>query len=57
MPYKVWEEDGKLKMLISQGPEGDYYEDGVWVYGLYESEDMGKNWTYAGVTQGEDTRE
>lgn len=56
MPEKVWEEDGKLKMLVGQGPEGDYYEDGAWVYGLYESEDMGKNWVYAGTQKGKDTR-
>lgn len=57
MPEKVWEESGKLYMLVSQGPEGDYYEDGVWVYGLYESEDMGKNWTYIGTQEGEDIRQ
>lgn len=57
MPYEVWEEDGKLKMSVSQGPNGDYYEDGVWVYGLYESEDRGENWTYLGVMEDEDTRE
>lgn len=56
MPEKVWEEDGKLKMLVGQGPEGDYYEDGAWVYGLYESEDTGKNWVYAGTQKGKDTR-
>lgn len=56
MPEKVWEEDGKLKMLVGQGPNGDHYEDGVWVYGLYESEDRGKNWMYAGVEKGKDTR-
>lgn len=56
MPEKVWEEDGKLKMLVGQGPEGDYYEDGVWVYGLYESTDRGENWTFAGVEEGRDTR-
>ena len=56
MPEKVWEESGKLYMLVSQGPEGDYYEDGVWVYGLYESEDMGKSWTYVGTQEGEDIR-
>lgn len=56
MPEKVWEEGGKLYMLVSQGPEGDYYEDGVWVYGFYESEDMGKNWTYVGTREGEDIR-
>ena len=56
MPEKVWEENEKLYMLVSQGPEGDYYEDGVWVYGLYESEDMGKNWTYVGTQEGEDIR-
>lgn len=43
-------------MLVSQGPKGDYYEDGVWVYGFYESEDMGKNWTYVGTREGEDIR-
>lgn len=57
MPEKVWEESGKLYMLVSQGPEGDYYEDGVWVYGLYESEDMGKSWTYVGTQEGEDIRQ
>lgn len=57
MPEKVWEESGKLYMLVSQGPEGDYYEDGVWVYGLYESEDMGINWTYVGTQEGEDIRQ
>lgn len=56
MPEKVWEEDGKLKMLVGQGPEGDYYEDGAWVYGLYESTDRGKNWTYLRVEEGKDTR-
>ncbi|RKJ42748.1 hypothetical protein D7X98_18760 [bacterium 1XD8-76] len=56
MPEEVWEENGKLYMLVSQGPEGDYYEDGVWVYGLYESEDMGKNWAYTGTQEGEDIR-
>lgn len=57
MPDKVWEEAGSLRMLVGQGPDGDYYEDGVWVYGLYESKDMGKSWTYLGVAEGEDTRE
>lgn len=56
MPEKVWEEDGKLKMLVGQGPNGDHYEDGAWVYGLYESEDRGKNWMYTGVEKGKDTR-
>lgn len=56
MPDKVWEEDGKLKMLVGQGPNGDYYEDGVWAYGLYESEDRGENWTYLGTREGKDTR-
>ena len=56
MPEKVWEEDGKLKMLVGQGPEGDYYENGDWVYGLYESTDMGKNWVFMGVEKGKDTR-
>lgn len=57
MPDRVWEEEGKLKMLVGQGPNGDYYEDGVWVYGLYESEDMGRNWSYIGTKEGKDTRE
>ncbi len=52
MPEKIWEEDGKLCMMAGQGPDGDYYEDGVWVCGLYESEDMGKNWRYAGTVEG-----
>lgn len=52
MPEKVWEESGKLYMLVSQGPEGDYYEDGVRVYGLYESEDMGKSWSYVKTESG-----
>ena len=53
MPDKVWEEDGKLYMMAGQGPDGDYYEDGVWVYGLYESEDLGKIWSYVGTAEGE----
>lgn len=57
MPEKVWEENGKLYMMVSQGPEGDYYEEGVWVYGLYESEDMGRNWAYIGTKEGEDIRQ
>ena len=56
MPDKIWEENGKLYMMAGQGPDGDYYEDGVWVYGLYESEDMGKNWRYAGTVKGKDYR-
>lgn len=56
MPDKVWEEDGKVYMMAGQGPEGDYYEDGVWVYGLYESEDLGRNWSYVGTVEGEDYR-
>lgn len=56
MPDKVWEENGALYMLVGQGPDGDYYEDGVWVSGLYESKDMGKNWTYLQVTEVKDTR-
>lgn len=50
MPDKIWAEDGKLYMLAGQGPDGDYYEDGVRVYGLYESADKGKNWRYMGVS-------
>lgn len=57
MPEKVWKEGESLYMLVGQGPEGDYYEDGVWVAGLYESEDLGKSWTYLGVEKVEDTRE
>ena len=56
MPDKIWEEEGILYMMAGQGPDGDYYEDGVWVYGLYKSEDMGKNWTYTGTMEGEDYR-
>ena len=37
-------------MLAGQGPDGDYYEGGERVYGLYESEDRGKNWRYVGTT-------
>ena len=57
MPDEIWEENGKLYMMAGQGPDGDYYEDGVWVYGLYESEDMGKNWRYAGTVKGKDYRQ
>lgn len=46
MPEKVWEEEGRVYLLAGQGPDGDYYEDGVRVCGLYESEDLGKNWRY-----------
>ena len=56
MPDKIWEEDGILYMMAGQGPNGDYYENGVWVYGLYESKDMGKSWTYTGTAEGEDYR-
>ena len=56
MPDRVWEEEGKLYMMAGQGPDGDYYEDGVWVYGLYESEDMGRSWSYVGTAEGEDYR-
>lgn len=56
MPDKVWEEDGKVYMMAGQGPDGDYYEDGLWVYGLYESEDLGRNWSYVGTAEGEDYR-
>lgn len=56
MPDKIWEEDGTLYMMAGQGPNGDYYENGIWVYGLYESKDMGKNWTYTGTVEGEDYR-
>lgn len=56
MPDRVWEEAGKLYMMAGQGPDGDYYEDGVWVYGLYESEDMGRSWNYMGTVEGEDYR-
>lgn len=57
MPEKVWEEDGGLCMLVGQGPNGDYYEDGLWVSGLYESKDLGKTWTYLGVEEVEDKRD
>lgn len=40
MPY---EEDGKLKMLVGQGSDGDYNGNSS---GLYESNDKGKTWTY-----------
>ncbi len=50
MPEKIWEEDGAFYMLAGQGPDGDYYEGGERVYGLYESEDRGKNWRYVGTT-------
>lgn len=56
MPDEIWEEEGKLYMMAGQGPDGDYYENGVWVYGLYESEDKGKSWSYTGTVEGEDYR-
>ncbi len=56
IPDKIWEENGTLYMMAGQGPDGDYYENGIWVYGLYQSEDMGKNWTYTGTMEGEDYR-
>lgn len=56
MPDQIREEEGKLYMMAGQGPDGDYYENGVRVYGLYESEDMGKNWNYIGTVEGEDYR-
>lgn len=56
MPDKVWEEEGKLYMMAGQGPDGDYCENGVLAYGLYESEDMGKNWHYTGIVEGVDYR-
>jgi hypothetical protein len=40
MPYK---EDGKLNMLIGQGPNGDYNGRAK---ALYESKDEGKTWRY-----------
>lgn len=40
MPY---EEDGKLKVLVGQGSDGDYNGNSS---GIYESNDEGKTWTY-----------
>lgn len=48
MPEKVYEEDGKLYLLMGQGPDGDYYGEKGFCAGLYESEDHGKNWNYLG---------
>ncbi len=48
MPEKVYEEDGKLYLLVGQGPDGDYYGEQGYCAGLYESQDHGKNWTYLG---------
>lgn len=46
MPEKVYEEDGSLYMEVGQGPEGDYYENGVYCQGLYRSEDFGISWEF-----------
>lgn len=51
MPEKVWEEEGRLFMQAGQGPDGDHYEDGAKVCGLYESKDRGKNWRYVGTVE------
>lgn len=48
MPEKVYEEDGKLYLLMGQGPDGDYYGEKGFCAGLYESENHGKNWNYLG---------
>lgn len=48
MPEKVYEEAGKLYLLMGQGPDGDYYGEEGFCAGLYVSEDHGKNWNYLG---------
>ena len=37
-------EDGKLKVMVNQGPMGDY--KGGTVKGVFTSEDNGMTWTY-----------
>lgn len=46
MPEKVYEENGKLYLLVGQGPDGDYYGEKGFCAGLYESADHGKTWDY-----------
>ena len=48
MPEKIYEEDGKLYMLVGQGPDGDYYGENGERNGLYVSENLGKTWEYVG---------
>lgn len=59
MPEEIRQQDGKLYLLVGQGPDGDYHVnasvDGVWdgtfAYGMYESEDLGKNWVFTGIQE------
>lgn len=46
MPEKVYEQDGCLYMEAGQGPNGDYKGGDTACMGLYQSEDLGKTWTY-----------
>lgn len=48
MPEKVYEEAGKIYLIMGQGPDGDYYGEEGFCAGLYVSEDHGKNWNYLG---------
>ncbi len=48
MPEKVWEEKGKMYLLVGQGPDGDYYGEKGYCNGLFESTDQGVTWSYLG---------
>lgn len=50
MPQQVYEEDGKLFLVVGQGPDGDYYNENKRCMGLYVSKDLGITWEYAGET-------
>ena len=46
MPEQIYEEDGKLYMVVGQGPNGDYYGEDGKRNALYASEDTGKTWQF-----------
>lgn len=50
MPQQVYEEDGKLFLVVGQGPDGDYYNENKRCMGLYVSKDLGITWEYVGET-------
>ena len=46
MPEKIYNDGEKLYLEIGQGQDGDYYGENGFCIGLYESDDLGKTWSF-----------
>ena len=46
MPEKIYKDGEKLYLEIGQGQDGDYYGENGFCKGLYESDDLGKTWSF-----------